>query len=82
MTTPDTYGAAGRVPLDLVIADPAGWVGRDDLRDDPVLADVEVLRPPQAADPSFVTVRQFKVIRRCLDDRVASEVEGGLVRTA
>jgi hypothetical protein len=71
-----------QVPLDLVIADPAGWVSRDDLRDDPVLADMEVLRQPQAANPSFVTVRQFEVIRRCLDDRAASEVEGGRVRTA
>jgi hypothetical protein len=70
------------VPLDLVIAEPADWVSRDDLRDDPVLADVEVLRQPQAANPSFVTVRQFEVIRRCLDDRAASEVQGGYVCTA
>ena len=71
-----------RVPLDLVIAEPAGWASRDDLRHDPALADLEVLRQPQAANPSFVTVRQFEVIRRCLDARSADEVEGDLVRTA
>jgi hypothetical protein len=71
-----------QVPLDLVIADPAGWVSRDDLRHDPALADLEVLRQPQAANPSFVTVQQFEVIRRCLDDWAASEVDGDHVRTA
>jgi hypothetical protein len=71
-----------RVPLDLVIAGPADWVSRADLRHDPALADLEVLRQPQAANPSFVTVRQFEVIRRRLNQRGASEVEGDLVRTA
>ena len=71
-----------RVPLDLVVVDPAGRVGRDELRGDPELADLEVLRQPQAANPSFVTVRQFEVIRRYLDpspsgpDGTSSRVEG------
>jgi hypothetical protein len=78
----DPADGGWRVPLDLVIADPAGWVSRDELRHDPVLAEVEVLRQPQAANPSFVTVQQFEVIRRRLDERAASRMEGGLVRTA
>jgi hypothetical protein len=64
-----------QVPLDLVIADPTGWVSRVELRRDPALAELEVLRQPQAANPSFVTVRQFEVIRRWMDDRAAGEVE-------
>jgi hypothetical protein len=65
---PDPAGGRWRAPLDLVIDDPAGWVGRDELRHDPELADLEVLRQPQAANPSFVTVRQFAAIHRYLDD--------------
>jgi hypothetical protein len=47
------------VPLDLVIADPARWVRRDDLRADPRLRDLEVLRQPQGSNPSYVTVAQM-----------------------
>jgi len=50
------------VPLRLEIADPATWLPREALRADARLADLEVLRQPQAANPSFVTVRQFAVI--------------------
>lgn len=56
------------LPVDLTIAPPAGWVPRDRLRTHPDLADLEVLRQPQAANPSFVTVRQFAVIRALLCD--------------
>ena len=74
---PDQAGGGWQVPLDLVVAEPAGWVSRDHLRHDPALAGLEVLRQPQAANPSFVTVRQFEVIRRCLDDRSAGEGSDG-----
>jgi hypothetical protein len=75
-------GDGWQVPLDLVIADPTDWVSRDDLRHDPALADIEVLRQPQAANPSFVSVRQFAVILRRLHGRAASEMEREQVPTA
>ena len=56
------------VPLDLTIADPAAWIHREVLRAHPDLDDLEVLRQPQAANPSFVTRRQFEAIRRLLDE--------------
>jgi hypothetical protein len=62
----DPADGGWRVPLDLVITEPAGWVSRTDLRNDEALADLEVLRQPQAANPSFATVAQFEVIRRHL----------------
>ena len=52
------------VPLDLLIVDDAARVPRQTLRADPHLADLEVLRQPQAANPSFVTVRQLAAIER------------------
>jgi hypothetical protein len=52
------------VPLDLIIPDPARWIGRDVLRAEPGLRDLEVLRQPQAANPSFVTVAEFALIQR------------------
>jgi hypothetical protein len=54
------------VPLDLVIAPAAERVRREELRADPALASLEVFRQPQAANPSFVTVRQFTAVRRHL----------------
>jgi hypothetical protein len=54
------------VPLDLVVAEPAHRVPRETLRADARLADLEVLRQPQAANPSFVTVRQLAAIREHL----------------
>ena len=56
------------VPLDLTIVDPAGRLPRETLRADPRLADLEVLRQPQAANPSFVTVGQFAAIRSYWND--------------
>ena len=54
------------IPLDLTIAAPSRWVRREVLRAHPDLDDLEVLRQPQAANPSFVTRRQFDAIRRLL----------------
>ncbi len=51
-----------RVPLDLVISEPAGRVHRNDLRHDAALADLEVFRQPQGANPSFATVAQFEAL--------------------
>lgn len=54
------------LPLDLVIAPPAERLPRGLLRADPVLANLEVLRQPQASNPSFVTVPEFAAIQRHL----------------
>ncbi|MEU4421053.1 hypothetical protein AB0F81_10525 [Actinoplanes sp. NPDC024001] len=61
---PEADGPGWWVPLDLTIAPPSAWIGRDVLRVHRELADLEVLRQPQAANPSFVTVRQWEAIRR------------------
>jgi hypothetical protein len=58
----DGGGAGWWVPLRLVVADEADRLPRAELRADPDLADLEVLRRPQAANPSFVTVRQLAAI--------------------
>ena len=50
------------MPLDLVIAEPGDWLPRTTLAADPRLAGLEVLRQPQAANPSFVTRAQFAVL--------------------
>jgi hypothetical protein len=65
---PDRDAAEGgwSVPLDLVISPEAGRVRRELLRADTELAALEVFRQPQAANPSFVTVRQFAAIERLL----------------
>jgi hypothetical protein len=55
------------VPLDLVIAGPGDWLPRTTLAADPRLAGLEVLRQPQAANPSFVTRAQFAA----LDDHLS-----------
>jgi hypothetical protein len=62
---PDPTGGWS-VPLDLIIAPPAGRLRRDVLRVDPELGSLEVFRQPQAANPSFVTVREFAAIKRHL----------------
>lgn len=51
---------AGRwsVPLDLVLLDDVDRVRREVLRADPRLRDIEVLRQPQAANPSYLTVAE------------------------
>jgi hypothetical protein len=51
-----------RVPLDLRVFEPARRVPRTDLRADDRLADLEVFRQPQAANPSFLTVAQFAAL--------------------
>jgi len=67
---PDDTG--WHVPLDLLIADPSRWVSRAEVRGEAELRDLEVLRQPQAANPSFVTVREFAVLRRRLMDAAAT----------
>jgi hypothetical protein len=52
------------VPLNLIIADEPNRVRRETLRADPLLADLEVLRQPQAANPSYVTVGELAAIGR------------------
>jgi hypothetical protein len=52
-----------RVPLDLRWLDEPGRVARAALQADERLAAMEVLRQPQAANPSFVTKAQFAAIR-------------------
>ena len=52
------------VPLRLVIAARPERLPREALRADPELADLEVLRQPQGANPSFVTIRQWAAIER------------------
>ncbi|MFI5833460.1 hypothetical protein ACIA5A_07255 [Micromonospora sp. NPDC051300] len=54
------------LPLDLtVLAEPLR-VRRELLRADPRWADAEVLRQPQAANPSYLTVAQFDALREYL----------------
>jgi hypothetical protein len=50
------------VPLDLVIAEARDWLPRTTLAADSRLAGLEVLRQPQAANPSFVTRAQFAAL--------------------
>ncbi|MDX5458179.1 hypothetical protein [Micromonospora tulbaghiae] len=64
-------GAPGRpwtAPLDLTILDEPLRVRRDLLRADPRLAGAEVLRQPQAANPSYLTVAQFEALCGYLPD--------------
>ena len=51
-----------RVPIELTIDDPSGWVPRSRLRADPRLADAEVFRQPMGANPSFLTVAEFSAL--------------------
>jgi hypothetical protein len=62
----DPVDGRWRVPLDLMIEEPASRVRREELRVDGRLADLEVFRQPQAANPSFVTVEQFRAIEEYL----------------
>jgi hypothetical protein len=61
-------GGGWSLPLDLRIAGPAGWLARTTLRADPRLADLEVLRQPQAANPSFADAAQYAAIREHLSE--------------
>ena len=65
---PDRDAAEGgwSVPLDLLILPEADRVRRELLRADTELAALEVFRQPQAANPSFVTRREFAAIARHL----------------
>ncbi|HYN94890.1 MAG TPA: hypothetical protein VES42_13660 [Pilimelia sp.] len=54
----DGPGTRLSVPLDLVLLGDAHRVRRDELRADPRFAGLEVLRQPQAGNPSFLTVAQ------------------------
>ncbi len=66
LTGPPAFDAGdGRwhVPLDLTIFDESRRVRRDELRSHDRLADLEVLRQPQASNPSFLTVAQFAALR-------------------
>jgi len=57
-----------RVPLELRWLDEDQRVHRDTLRTDEGLATLEVLRQPQAANPSFVTAEQMAALRAYLQD--------------
>jgi len=59
-------GEHWRVPLALRVLPAEHRVARERLRAEPGLADLEVLRQPQAANPSFVTREQFAVLRGLL----------------
>jgi hypothetical protein len=65
---PDPPTGRWRVPLDLRIADRDSWIPRAAVRADARLADLEVLRQPQAANPSFVTRAQLAALRDHLPD--------------
>lgn len=54
------------VPLDLLVAAPDRWVSRAEIRADVRLAGLEVLRQPQAANPSFVTIAEWQALRQHL----------------
>jgi hypothetical protein len=60
---PDPDGGRPSVPLALVIREPELWVSRAVIRADPRLADLEVFRQPQAANPSYLTVAEFAALR-------------------
>ncbi len=51
------------VSLDLTVLDEPDRVPRRRLRADPRLAGLEVLRQPQVANPSYLTVAQFAALR-------------------
>jgi len=53
-------------PLDLTILDEAHRLRREVVRADPRLAGLEVLRQPQAANPSYLTVAEFAALREHL----------------
>jgi hypothetical protein len=55
-------GERWRVPLALTALPVERRIARQRLRADPGLADLEVLRQPQAANPSFLTRAQYAVL--------------------
>jgi hypothetical protein len=58
-----------RVPLRLTIWEPARWLARDRLRADARLTALEVLRQPQAANPSYLTNSQFAALQTHIEPR-------------
>ncbi|MEU4565621.1 hypothetical protein [Micromonospora sp. NPDC023956] len=56
-------GDGWTVPLDLTVLAPDDRVRREILRADTRLAAAEVLRQPQGANPSYLTVAQFAALR-------------------
>lgn len=61
-----------RVPLEWRWLDEGQRVHRDTARADERLAALEVLRQPQGANPSFVTVAQMAALESYLDDSCGS----------
>ncbi|MFB9239336.1 EVE domain-containing protein [Plantactinospora siamensis] len=59
---PGEPGSPWSVPLDLTILAEPSRLTRRELGADPRLADLEVLRQPQAANPSYLTVAQFAAL--------------------
>ncbi|MCZ7428978.1 hypothetical protein O7607_24820 [Micromonospora sp. WMMA1949] len=68
---PGAPGEAWTAPLDLTILDEPLRIRREVLRADPRLAGAEVLRQPQAANPSYLTVAQFEALRGYLPARLS-----------
>ncbi|MFY1594347.1 hypothetical protein [Micromonospora sp. WMMD737] len=66
---PGEPGAAWTVPLDLTVLDEAHRVPRESFRGDARLAGAEVLRQPQGANPSFLTVAEFAALHEHLPPR-------------
>ncbi|MFD6664565.1 hypothetical protein ACFWDK_19625 [Micromonospora chalcea] len=64
-------GEPWTAPLDLTILDEPLRVRREVLRADPLLTGAEVLRQPQAANPSYLTVAQFEALRGYLPARLS-----------
>jgi hypothetical protein len=65
---PDVTDGKLRVPLELRWLDEDQRVHRDTVRADGGLTALEVLRQPQAANPSFVTAQQMTALRAYLPD--------------
>ncbi len=73
LTGPATADPDGgwHVPMDLTVLDPSRRVPREVLRADDVLAGAEVLRQPQAGNPSFLTPAEYATLRAYLGRRGA-----------
>ncbi|MEH0829018.1 MULTISPECIES: hypothetical protein [unclassified Micromonospora] len=63
---PGSPGESWSVPLELTVLDPGDRVPRERLRADIRLAGAEVLRQPQGANPSWLTVAEFAALREHL----------------
>jgi hypothetical protein len=74
---PDPQHGQWSVPLDLVILPAGDRLPREQLRADLRLAGLEVLRQPQAGNPSFLTQAQFSALRDLLQPAATSSVLTG-----